>query len=136
MSWLVLTARANGYALNAGLLVIRAVLRCVTLACHAACSSVRDPARPPSRDSRGGGYPKYDDRRSHSRDPRDYPPSRDTRERDPRDRRSSRMSAPPPPPDEDYEDERRHGRPKQTRFADTGVSGRRYPDEPGLRRGS
>ncbi|KAI5367361.1 hypothetical protein Slin15195_G024880 [Septoria linicola] len=81
---------------------------------------------PPPRDSRDRGYPSPDDRRPSSRDPRD---------RDPRDRRSSRMSAPAPPED-DYEDDRRHNRSKQTRFADTGVSGRRYPDETGFRRGS
>ncbi|CAK1356764.1 hypothetical protein CB0940_12023 [Cercospora beticola] len=91
---------------------------------------------PPPRDPRDRGYPPPDDRRPPSRDPRDFPPPRDPRDRDPRDRRSSRGNIPPPPPEDDYEDDRRHSRPKQTRFADTGVSGRRYPDETGLRRGS
>ncbi|KAL9533034.1 hypothetical protein SMMN14_03866 [Sphaerulina musiva] len=91
----------------------------------------RDSRYPPpdfdshrSRDSRDRGYPPPDDRR----------PPRDARDRDHRDRRSSRASA--PPPDDDYDDPRRHHRPKHTRFTDTGVSGRKYPDESGFSRGS
>lgn len=109
---------------------------------------------PPTRDSRDARYtpeftsppPGIDPRDPRGypagrppppREPRDMAPPYDPRERDPRDRdprarRGSRADL--PPPEDDYDD-RRHSRPKQTRFADTGVSGRRYPDET-RRRGS
>ncbi|CAK4031804.1 Hypothetical predicted protein [Lecanosticta acicola] len=87
------------------------------------------------RYAEGGAPPPRDPREmSHSRDPRDRDPRdrnprdyRDPRDmRDPRDRRGGRMND----DDLDYpEDDGHRSRPKQTRFADTGVSGRRYPDE-------
>ncbi|EME83485.1 uncharacterized protein MYCFIDRAFT_211355 [Pseudocercospora fijiensis CIRAD86] len=89
-----------------------------------------DAGPPPPMDPRD--RPAHMDPRDRppSVDPRDQPRSRDPRERhrEPRDRRrSARMSG---SEFEDYSgEERRHGRPKQTRFADSGVSGRRYPDD-------
>ncbi|KAF7190423.1 hypothetical protein HII31_08137 [Pseudocercospora fuligena] len=89
-----------------------------------------DAGPPPPMDPRDRPPPMDPRDRPPSDDPRDRPPSRDPRDRhrDPRDRRrSARMSG---SEFEDYSGEdRRHGRPKQTRFADTGVSGRRYPDD-------
>lgn len=79
-------------------------------------SRYAEPGAPPPRD--------YRDRDPRDRDPRD----RDPRDRDSRDRRSNRMSAPDLDSYYSGEDGRR-SRPKQTRFADAGVSGRRYPDE-------
>ncbi|KAK4626904.1 hypothetical protein CLAFUW4_04043 [Fulvia fulva] len=97
------------------------------------------PRDPRDRDPRDRDPRDRDprDRDSRNRDPRDRDPrDRDLRDRDPRDHRrgSARMSQ----SDferEEYPDERRGSRPgpppKHARFADTGVSGRKYPDEAG-----